>query len=92
MSAKIEVEKVDASHFRVRVIETGSESTHEVTLDPKDYARLAVPTADPEELIRESFQFLLEREPKESILSRFDLSVISRYFPEYEREIKKRLL
>ena len=92
MPAKIEVEKLDASHFRVRVIETRSESIHQVTLDPKDYARLAVPTADPEELIRESFQFLLEREPKESILSRFDLSVISRYFPEYEREIKKRLL
>ena len=92
MTAKIEVEKLDASHFRVRVIEAGGESIHQVTLDPKDYARLAVPTADPEELIRESFQFLLEREPKESILSHFDLSVISRYFPEYEREIKKRLL
>jgi len=92
LTAKIEVEKLDASHFRVRVIEAGGESIHQVTLDPKDYARLAVPTADPEELIRESFQFLLEREPKESILSHFDLSVISRYFPEYEREIKKRLL
>jgi hypothetical protein len=34
---------------------------------------------------------LLEREPKESILTRFDLSVIGRYFPEYEREIKRRL-
>jgi hypothetical protein len=92
MPAKIEVEKVDASHFRVRVIEGGSESTHHVTLDPKDLARLAGAAAEPQELIRESFQFLLEREPKESILSRFDLSVISRYFPEYEREIKKRLL
>jgi hypothetical protein len=92
MSAKIEVEKFDASHFRVRVIDAGSESTHEVTLNPKDYARLADATVDPQQLIRKSFQFLLEREPKESILSRFDLSVISRYFPEYEREIKKRLL
>ncbi len=92
MSAKIEVEKFDASHFRVRVIETGSESTHQVTLNPKDCARLAGATTEPEELIRKSFEFLLEREPKESILSRFDLSVISRYFPEYEREIKKRLL
>ena len=92
MSPKIEVEKVDASHFRVRVIEAGSESTHQVTLDPKDLARLAGAAAEPQELIRKSFQFLLEREPKESILSRFDLSVISRYFPEYEREIKKRLL
>ena len=41
MPAKIEMEKLDASHFRVRVIEAGSESTHQVTLDPKDYARLA---------------------------------------------------
>ena len=41
MPAKIEVEKLDASHFRVRVIEAGSESTHQVTLDPKDHARLA---------------------------------------------------
>jgi hypothetical protein len=42
--------------------------------------------------VRRSFEFLLEREPKESILARFDLSVISRYFPEYEDEIKRRLL
>ena len=92
MPAKIEVEKLDASHFRVRVTEAGRESTHGVTLDPKDYARLAGGNVEPEKLIRKSFEFLLEREPKESILSRFDLSVISRYFPEYEREIKKRLL
>ncbi len=92
MPSKIEVEKFDASRFRVRVIEGGSESTHQVTLDPKDHARLAGAAAKSEELIRKSFEFLLEREPKESILSRFDLSVISRYFPEYEKEIKKRLL
>ena len=91
MPAKIEVEKVDASHFRVRVIEGGSETSHQVTLDPKDHARLAGASITPEELIRKSFEFLLEREPKESILGRFDLSVISRYFPEYEREIKRRL-
>ena len=88
MAAQIEVEKIDASHFRVRVIEAGSESVHQITLDPKDHARLAGASMEPEELIRKSFEFLLEREPKESILSRFDLSVISRYFPEYEREIK----
>ena len=91
MAAKIEIEKIDATHFRVRVIEGGSESSHQVTLDPKDHAKLAGASITPEELLRESFRFLLEREPKESILSRFDLSVISRYFPEYEREIKRRL-
>jgi hypothetical protein len=33
----------------------------------------------------------LEHEPKESILARFDLQDIGRYFPEFEREIKRRL-
>jgi len=91
MPAKIEVEKLDATKFRIRVIEGKSESSHQVTLDPKDHTRLAGASVAPEELIRKSFEFLLEREPKESILTRFDLSVISRYFPEYEREIKRRL-
>jgi hypothetical protein len=89
--AKIEVDRIDASRFRVRVIEGKSESAHEVTLDPKYSAKLAAETVPPEALIRKSFEFLLEREPKESILGRFDLTLISRYFPEYEREIKKRL-
>jgi hypothetical protein len=92
MPAKIEVEKFDASRFRVRVIDAWSESTHQVTLNPKDHARLAGEAVKPETLIRKSFEFLLEREPKESILGRFDLSVISRYFPEYEHEIRKKLL
>ncbi|MBL7183234.1 MAG: hypothetical protein ISS50_02165, partial [Anaerolineae bacterium] len=47
--------------------------------------------ASPEDLVAESFRFLLEREPKESILRSFDLMVIGRYFPEYRREIVKRL-
>jgi len=92
MSPIIEVEKADTSHFRVRVLEAGSESTHLVTLDPKDFARLAQGAIEPQELIRKSFEFLLEREPKESILSRFDLTVIGRYFPEFEHEIKKKML
>jgi hypothetical protein len=90
MPIRIDVQSLDASHFRVRVIEAGSESVHEVTLSAKDYQRLTGGKVEPSELIRKSFQFLLERESKESILSRFDLSVISRYFPEYEREISRR--
>ena len=34
-----------------------------------------------------AFRFLLDREPKEAILGRFDVTVISRYFPEFEREL-----
>jgi len=44
-----------------------------------------------EELLEESFRFLLEREPKESILRQFEISVIASYFPEYAHEIRQRL-
>jgi len=91
VASRIVVEKIDELKFRVRVIESGSETTHEVTVSPNDYAKLTAGKIEPKELVRKSFEFLLEREPKESILSRFDLSVISRYFPEYEREMKRRL-
>ena len=37
-----------------------------------------------EDLVADSFGFLLGREPKESILREFDLSVIKRYFPDYD--------
>jgi hypothetical protein len=92
VSAKIEVKKSGDGAFEVRVIEGKSETTHHVTLGEKDYNRLAESKASREELIRRSFEFLLEHESKESILGRFDLTVVSRYFPQYEREIKKRIL
>ena len=44
---------------------------------------------DPTDLVERSFAFLLEREPRESILRSFDLSVIGRYFPDWERAIRR---
>ncbi len=89
MAATIQVEASGAGEYRVRIIEAGTETSHSVSLSRKDYERLAGGKVLPEELVRRSFEFLLEREPKESILSRFDLPVIGRYFPEYEREIRR---
>lgn len=91
MAAKIEVKKSEDGAYEVRVIERKSESSHRVTLAEKDYASLTDGKITAEELIRRSFEFLLEHESKESILERFDLLVISRYFPHYEREMKKRI-
>ena len=48
-------------------------------------------TRKPEHCIEAAFQFLLDREPQDSILQRFDISVISRYFPEFERELPRYL-
>ena len=44
------------------------------------------------ELITKSFEFLLDRESNQSILKKFNLEVISQYFPEYIDEIKKIIL
>jgi len=74
--------------FDVEVREGRGASRHTVTLDDATFTRLAGATgATAEELVHAVFEFLLEREPKESILSRFDVTVVSRYFPEFEGEI-----
>ena len=52
------------------------------------YEKLTHGKITKEELIERSFEFLLKRESKESILSRFNLKVINIYFPEYEFKIK----
>ena len=85
----IEVEKKSTGGFLVIVDERGSKTEHNVRLDSEYYQKLTRGKISEEELIRKSFQFLLERESKESILSRFNLKVIKNYFPEYEEEIKK---
>jgi hypothetical protein len=61
---------------------------HDVTVTTGDLANLAPDATEPTDLVRRSFEFLLEREPKGSILARFDLPLIGRYFPEYERTIR----
>jgi len=76
----------------VRVREDDSTTEHEVAVQPADAAAHGLNGVDAaERLVHETFTFLLEREPKESILRAFDLDVVRRYFPEYEREIRRRL-
>jgi hypothetical protein len=64
-------------------------TTHEVAVSAATLASLAPGATDPEALVRASFEFLLAREPRESILRRFDLMVIRRYFPDWEGEMRR---
>jgi len=77
----------DPYEFNVTVRERGTETRHRVTMADATYSQLAGERATPERVIEAAFEFLLEREPKESILSSFDVTVISRYFPSFEEEI-----
>ncbi|MFP4028535.1 MAG: hypothetical protein ACLFWL_12150 [Candidatus Brocadiia bacterium] len=83
----IAVEKQNEKTFEVTVEESGSASHHTVTVEDDYYQKLTGGDISKEELVERSFEFLLQRESKESILSRFDLPTINRYFPEYEDEI-----
>jgi hypothetical protein len=75
--------------FRVMVRDADSSTEHDVTVSDADLERLAF-DREPDAFVRDCFEFLLEREPKESILRAFDVSVIATYFPEFEREISRR--
>jgi hypothetical protein len=89
--AKIDVSCVTAANgwlCQVTIDEDGGESRHSVTLTRDDFQRLTTSGGTPDGLVRRSIEFLLEREPKESILTSFALPDIGRYFPEYEREIR----
>ena len=88
--AEISVSRADAPNgwlLTVRVSERGGATKHRVSLSRDYHAQLTQGRATPEQLAQASFEFLLEREPKESILRSFELPVIARYFPEYERRI-----
>ena len=80
----ITVKKLDATTFEV-IVAGRATTTHTVTLDAAYHQKLSGGKLSAEELIRRSFEFLLEREPNTSILRGFDLPLIGTYFPEYER-------
>jgi hypothetical protein len=68
----------------------GEQSRHTVSVSESDVRRWGQGQGEAavEDLVRRSFDFLLEREPPSSILRRFDLAVIGRYFPDYDQQLK----
>ncbi len=89
--ADIMVTSVGPREFEVQVREDDLETNHHVTVPESLIDELQLPEDDLERVVRESFVFLLEREPASSIMSEFSLDVISGYFPEYKEELPERL-
>ena len=78
----------DCWRCAVTVVDERGHSDHEVTVRRADLDRYAPGATEPTDLVRRSLAFLLEREPKESILGSFELPVIERYFPDYPTAIR----
>ena len=89
--AEISVTSVGPHEFEVQVHEGDRETNHRVTVPESLIDELGLPEDDLDKVVRESFVFLLEREPASSIMPEFSLDVIPGYFHEYKEELPKRL-
>jgi hypothetical protein len=84
----IDIKQINDTLFEVTV-EGSSTTKHTVTISDDYHQNLTSGKITKEALLNQSFEFLLQRESNTMIMSRFDLPVISRYFPEYENEIRR---
>ena len=84
----ISIKTISNNEYEVTV-NSKTKTTHIVTLSDKVHTNLTNDKVTKEQLLDFSFKFLLDREPNTSILSSFELMVISRYFSEYEKSVEK---
>jgi hypothetical protein len=88
----IKVEQIDPGEpmgFDVLVEEGCGSTRHQVTMHKKTYETLTASKVSPPECVEAAFRFLLDHESKESILRRFDITVISTYFPNFQRDLPR---
>ena len=86
---EISLEKLNENEFLVTIGEDESFTEHVVTVEEESYQKLTDKMCSKELLVEKSIVFLLTKEPKESILEKFEIMLIAKYFPEYPDEIKK---
>ena len=86
----IDVKKLSDRVFEVN-IDDPAKTTHEVTIPEGYWESLTDKKISREDLIRETFEFMLERQSQEMILRKIDLLTVARNFPEYEMVIKRKI-
>ncbi len=86
---EISIEKLNDFEFLVKISDDDSFTEHTVRVEDSSYQLLTDKMCSKELLVEKSIEFLLTREPKESILEKFEIMLIANYFPEYPDEIKK---
>ena len=84
----ISIKKRTDDVFVVTVAD-GITTTHTVTVTDQSLTDLTDNNVTKTQLLEFSFNFLLYREPNTSILSSFDINVISRYFSDYRDEVRR---
>lgn len=82
-----ETEQTGNWSYQVRVFGDGRTHDYAVTLSFQDYDLWSRGRVAPSRVVEAVFEFLLRREPADSILARFDCSVVRRYFPGVDKEL-----
>jgi hypothetical protein len=84
----------DRLSYLVEVTESdgsGSQTRHKISMDKEYFEKMSAGIIGPEDFVKKSFEFLLKREDKDSILKEFNVKQIREYCPEYEIELKQTL-
>ena len=84
----ISINKISDDLFVVTVADRIT-TTHKVTVTDESLTDLTDNNVTKTQLLNFSFRFLLEKEPNTSILSSFDINVISKYFSNYRDEVRR---
>ena len=84
----IKITEIKKNNFLVEVNDKVKTSHNEVIHD-KVYKQLTNGLISKCELLEKSFEFLLDREPNTSILTNFEIQIISHYFSDYTNCVRK---
>ncbi len=84
-----EVEAHQGWRYTIRLTQGQQVRRYEVTLSWVEHDLWSHGRVPPEKVVRAAMKFLLEREPAQAIMNKFDCAVIRRYFPEVDRELPK---
>jgi hypothetical protein len=83
-----ETEAANHWSYDVQVVDdAGRRHDYRVTLSWSDYDLWSHGRVAPQRVVDAIFRYLLAREPAGEILSKFDCSVVRRYFPQVDRDL-----
>ena len=86
-----ETENATQWAYDVQVHDNGRTHRYRVTLSFSDYDLWSKGRVSPSRVVEAAFEFLLDQESPDQIMSKFDCSVIRRYFPGVDKALPKRV-
>ena len=86
--ASVKITEIGKDKFLVEVIDN-VKTSHNVVISDKVYQELTNSMISKYELLEKSFAFLLDRDPNTSILTNFEIQIISHYFSDYTNCVRR---